>query len=175
MPGTRKELQLEFASSHVSHCTSASQAQTCLPLLAARRRNGSKGFWAAQGMVQTWVLTPTLEVSQVYWAQHGLFQLHEWWQGQSTATDILCCNSNFPWGAMHFTSIFASLLQTRKSVKKDVIIPFCHTYEKLGTNEPTKSNLCDSWFGAIPTKPCLTWLHMQPRILMVHYSLHCTQ
>lgn len=31
VPGARKELQLEFASSHVSHSTSASQAQTVHP------------------------------------------------------------------------------------------------------------------------------------------------
>lgn len=173
MPGACKELQLEFASSHVSHSTRASQAQTCLPLLGARRKNRSKESWADQGMVQTWVLTPTLDVSQVHCAQHRLFQLHEWWQ--STATDILCCNSIFPWGAKHSPSIFASLLQTRKSVKKEVIITFCHIYSKLGTKEPTKSNTSDSWVCAIATKPCLTLLHMQSRIPMVHYSFHCTQ
>lgn len=38
--------------------------------------------------------------------------------GPEHSQDILHCNSISPWGAMHCTSIFASLLQTRKSVKK---------------------------------------------------------
>lgn len=86
-----------------------------------RRGNRSKGLWADQGTVQTWVLTPTLDVLQVHWAHQGFFQMHKRWQGQSTATDILCCNSIFPWGAMHFTSVFASLSHTRKSMKREVI------------------------------------------------------
>lgn len=172
MPGACKELQLEFASSHVSHCTSASQAQTCIPLLGSRRRNGSKRSWADQGTVQPWALTPALDVLQVPWAQHGLFQLPEWWQGQSTARTSCTAIASPP---EEPCTAQASLLPFYRQGNRwkrgyNNFLPYV-----LTVGEPTKSNLSDSWFCAIPTKPCLTLLYVHPRTLMVHYSFHCTQ